>query len=267
MPRGLSEEGLRATIRQAQGEGVDMILQGGDLLAEAFVTPRERVAPQIEGVTRILKEEVKVPIYHAIGNHDIWGWDKAESHTTGSEEGWGKAWYMQALGMEKPYYSFDRNGWHFVVLDNIQPYKEKDYTAKLDSDQYSWLKKDLEANSEKPTVILSHAPILSVGAFFDGSFTTGDWVVSHSVMQIDAQRLKNLFRKNPQVKLALSGHTHLYDQALYNGVLYANGGAVSGAAWYSNNQDTPPGYNLVKLYRDGRAEVEYKPTGVKLAND
>ncbi|MFC6591170.1 metallophosphoesterase family protein [Deinococcus lacus] len=222
MPAGLSERGLRATLQQAQSQGAGLILQGGDLLAEAFNLPLEQVQPQLDGVLRVLREEVKVPIRHAVGNHDIWGWDKEKSRTAGNEPGWGKGLYMQALGMDRPYYSFDQAGWHFAVLDDIQPDKDG-YTVKLDSDQFKWLADDLSAHSALPTVILSHAPILSVGAFFDGSFTTGNWVVPHSVMHIDAQRLKNLFKKHPQVKLALSGHTHLRDQALY-GALYANGG-------------------------------------------
>ncbi|MDO4263039.1 MAG: metallophosphoesterase [Deinococcus sp.] len=266
MPRGLSERGLRATLRHAQGRGAELILQGGDLVAEAFNLPLDRVRPQLDGVVRVLKEEVKVPVYHAAGNHDIWGWDKEKSGTSGNEPGWGKALYLRALGLERAYYSFDRAGWHFIVLDNIQPYKEAAYTVKLDSEQMKWLSADLEAHAAAPTVILSHAPVLSVGAFFDGSFTTGDWVVPHHVMHLDAQRLKNLFKKHPQVKLALSGHTHLHDQSRYGGVLYANGGAVSGAAWYSNSQETPPGYNLVRLFRDGRATVDYVPTGAEVAN-
>lgn len=266
LPRDLSERGLRATLQHAQGQGAGLILQGGDLLAEAFNLPRERVQPQVDGVLKIFREEVKVPLRHAIGNHDIWGWDKANSHTTGSEAGWGKALMTQALGLEKPYYSFEQAGWHFIVLDSIQPEAEHGYTVKLDGDQLAWLKADLEAHAQMPTVVLTHAPILSVAAFFDGSFTTGNWVVPHHIMHIDAQRIKNLFKKHPQVKLALSGHTHLSDQCLYNGVLYSAGGAVSGAGWYSNTQETAPGYNLIQLYADGRVAVTYTETGAALAN-
>lgn len=266
MPRGISERGLRATLRHAQSQGAGLILQGGDLVGEAFNVPLEQVKPQLEGAVRVLREEAKVPVCHAIGNHDIWGWNKEKSGTTGREPGWGKGLYMQALGLEQPYYSFDQAGWHFVVLDSIQPEKEHGYTAKLDSQQMDWLKSDLETYPQTPTVILSHAPILSVAAFFDGSFTTGNWVVPHHIMHIDAQRLKNLFKKHPQVRLALSGHTHLRDQSLYNGVLYAAGGAVSGSAWYGNTQETVPGYNLVRLYADGRVKVDYTETGVELAN-
>ncbi len=262
---GLSAEGLTTTLRHAQAQGVQLILQGGDLLGEAFNKPASQVEPQVKGVLDILNREAKVPVYHAIGNHDIWGWDKKDSGTTGKEPLWGKGWIMQALGLKTPYYAFDKGAWHFVVLDDIQPGEDRDYVVKLDDEQYAWLKDDLAAHKSKPTLILSHAPILSVAAYFDGNNNlSGDWKISGSTVHIDAPRLKALFKKNPQVKLCLSGHTHLVDQALYNGVQYANNGAVSAASWYGNMQETVPGYGLVRLWNDGRVQVTYQPSGFKL---
>lgn len=262
---GLSAEGLVATLRHAQAQGAQLILQGGDLLAEAFNKPASVVEPQIEGAVEVFRREAKVPVYHAIGNHDIWGWDKKSSGTTGREPLWGKKWIMQALGLRERYYSFDQGAWHFVVLDDIQPGEDRDYIVKLDEDQFAWLKEDLSANKSKPTLILSHAPILGASPFFDGSNNlSGDWKISGSNIHIDAPRFKSLFKKNPQVKLCLSGHTHLIDQVLYNGVQYANDGAVSAASWYGNMQETVPGYGLVRLWNDGRVQVEYVASGFKL---
>ncbi|MHA0034180.1 metallophosphoesterase family protein [Deinococcus sp. PESE-13] len=262
---GVSAQGLAATIRHAQAQGAQLILQGGDLLAEAFNKPADVVRPQIEGAVKVFAQEAKVPVRHAIGNHDIWGWDKKSSGTTGNEPLWGKKWIMQALKMDKPYYSFDQGKWHFVVLDDIQPGEDRDYVVKLDSDQMSWLKDDLAANAQKPTALLSHAPIFAVTPFLDGSNNlSGDWKVSGSLMHLDAPRLKSLFKKNPQVKLTLSGHTHLIDQVLLAGVVYANDGAVSAGSWYNNIQDTAPGYGLIKLWNDGRVKVEYVPSGFSL---
>lgn len=262
---GISAEGLTTAIRHAQAQGVQMILQGGDLIGEAFNKPASVVEPQMRGVLDVWRREAKVPVHHAIGNHDIWGWDKASSGTTGQEPRWGKKWIIEALGLKNRYYSFDQGAWHFVVLDDIQPGEGLDYIIKLDDEQYTWLRDDLSANKPKPTLILSHAPILGVAPFFDGANNlSGDWKISGSIMHIDAPRLKGLFKKNPQVKLCLSGHTHLIDQVLYNGVLYANGGAVSAGSWYNNMQETVPGYNLVRLWNDGRVQVEYVASGFKL---
>ena len=74
-----------------------------------------------------------------------------------------------------------------------------------------------------------------------------------------------LFVRHPNVKLCLSGHTHLFDKSLYNGVTYACGGAVSGYWWeYEKSDDgksayrqTSPGYGIVKFYADGTTEYEY----------
>lgn len=262
---GVSAEGLAATIRHAQAQGAQLILQGGDLIGEAFNKPASAVEAQMKGAAEIFKREAKVPVYHAIGNHDIWGWDKKSSGTTGQEPLWGKKWIMQTLGLKERYYSFDHDAWHFVVLDDIQPAEDRDYIVKLDDEQFVWLKDDLAAHKSRPTVILSHAPILGVAAYFDGNNNLGgDWKISGSNVHIDAPRFKSLFKKNPQVKLCLSGHTHLIDQVLYNGVQYANDGAVSAASWYGNMQETVPGYGLVRLWNDGRVQVTYQPSGVKL---
>lgn len=255
---GVSARGLQTMLEDAQARDIRFILQGGDLIGEAFNTSEALVAQQWQALNEVLNAHLHVPIYHAIGNHDIWGYDKASSGTTGDEPLWGKAWAMQEMGLEQRYYSFDREGWHFVVLDSIQADEATDYRCELDREQFRWLRSDLEAHSATPTIVLSHAPILCVAAFFDGNNNlSGDWQLSRGLMHLDAVKLKGIFRRNPQVKLCLSGHIHLADQALYNGVLYACNGAVSGGTWYGKKQETAAGYGLVKLWQDGRVKVEY----------
>lgn len=257
---GTSQRGLARAIRHVQSLPYrpDFILQGGDAIHDALGQPREQVERQWRALSEVLEAELALPIYHCIGNHDIWGYDLEASGTTGNESDWGKTWALRAFGLETPYYSFDQGAWHFVVLDSIQPDDEEVYLAQLDEAQLEWLEIDLISNAAKPTLILSHAPILAACAFFGGNNELrGDWLVPSGLMHIDARRLKDLLDEQPQVKLCLSGHVHLRDEVRYNGVTYACNGAVSGASWYGSNQETEAGYAVVDLWNDGRVSVEY----------
>jgi hypothetical protein len=106
-----------------------------------------------------------------------------------------------------------------------------------------------------PIAIVSHQPVFSVSAatYYPGDFI-GGW-----------KALVELWTKHPNVKLCLSGHIHLFDQAWYNGVSYVCGGAMSGYWWErekssdgkSGFRQTRPGYGIVKLYADGSSQYEY----------
>jgi 3',5'-cyclic-AMP phosphodiesterase len=105
---------------------------------------------------------------------------------------------------------------------------------------------------------MSHIPILAVSPYLDGdNETTGNWVVPGAWMHLDARRFKTLFATHPNVRLCISGHIHLRDSAVYNGVTYACNGAVCGNWWRGNYQETKPGYAIVDLYNDGAFNIEY----------
>ena len=109
-----------------------------------------------------------------------------------------------------------------------------------------------------PTLLLSHQPIFSAAAFFDGeNEKSGHWQVPAAWMHIDARRLKDLFKQHRNVKLALSGHLHLVDRVDYCGVTYLCNGAVSGAWWKGDNQECDEGYGLIDLYDDGTFDHQY----------
>src|SRR5438552_2511432 len=73
------------------------------------------------------------------------------------------------------------------------------YEARLDDEQFDWLKADLQATPKTtPILILSHIPILAACALFDGdNEKSGDWVVPGAWMHLDARRLKSLFVEHP----------------------------------------------------------------------
>lgn len=263
-PEKGAPKGMEAAIAHAQGQKdkPDLIFTGGDLIMDAFGADAERTKAQWDIFTHVLRANAELPLEHTIGNHDVWGWGNPSKYS--SEAKYGKVWACEILGLSKPYRSFDRAGWHFIVLDSTF-HEGSGYKARLDDAQFEWLVSDLAATpSSTPIMVVSHIPIIGVCSMFDGeNEKTGNWVIPGSWLHIDARRIKDAFRKHPNVKLCVSGHEHLIDQVVYNGVTYFCNGAVCGAWWGGDYYECTYGYALVDLYDDGTFENRYIPYGWK----
>lgn len=240
----------------------DLVLSGGDHIMDAFAQTEARTRLQWDLFDKLRKDHRDVRLEAALGNHDVWGWDKKDSATDGSERLWGKKWFSEFFGRTRTYASFDQGAWHFVILDNILLTPDG-YNGVVDSEQVEWLKSDLAA-TKKPTLILSHIPLLSVTSLV-GSYDAkvGDWIVGGNIMTKNLDELQVIFRQNPHVKLALSGHTHEVDRVDYQGVTYLCGGAVSGNWWNGPLGTFKPGYRLIDLHEDGHFEDRFLEWGWK----
>lgn len=231
----------------------DFIINSGDCIMDAHGHKTGKVKHQWELFRKVLQSENSLPIYSCVGNHDIC----CEGQSNSSFEN-GKKWAMDEMQLEKPYYSFDKNDWHFVALDSVQ--KKNDgswYTANLGEEQLNWLAHDLKQTT-KPTMVISHIPILSACVFFDGQNMKNErWEVPGSWMHTDSKAISDLFHKHKKTKLAISGHIHLTDRVDYNNVSYLCNGAVSGRWWSGQYQHTPAGYAVIDLYADGSFSNEY----------
>ncbi|RME71809.1 MAG: metallophosphoesterase [Verrucomicrobia bacterium] len=265
LPGKGAAEGLAAALRQAQAAGPDFVFFGGDLIMDALKVEKDEALAQWVEWHRVVGEELHVEPVYALGNHDVWGWalPKGRRAAASADPLYGKAMAMEQLGMKDRYYSFDRAGWHFIVLDSAHFHPEggRGYRARLDDEQFAWLARDLEQVArDVPVCVLSHIPLLSVCAFFDGdNEATGDWVVPGEWAHIDARRIKDLFRKHRNVRVCLSGHIHLADDVRYLDVRYCCNGAVCGAWWDGAYQEFPPAYAIVDLYEDGSVENRLIP--------
>lgn len=250
-------KGFEKCLHHVQGlsEKPDLIINGGDAVMEAHGRGQDSVRRQWGLYNDVLRSENALPVLNCIGNHDIWC--KKETKVCFDD---GRKWAMDELQMSNRYYSLDRNGWHIVVLDSVQPKADGSwYTAHLDDEQYHWLESDLKATPvETPILIISHVPILAACVFFDGQRFSGEnWSVPSRWMHSDTIRLTSLFHRYPNVKSALSGHIHLVDRVDYGGVSYFCNGAVSGAWWFGKYHHTAAGYAVVDLFNDGSVENTY----------
>lgn len=240
------------------------ILNGGDLIMDALAAWDVRTQEQWEIAERVFRDECSLPVLHCIGNHDVWGWDEPWSKADPLDPRYGKAWALDVLGLDRPYYSTDLHGWHLITLDSTHRGQGgRVYEARLDEEQFDWLERELAAiPADKPILIHSHIPILSGASFFDGeNEKSGDWVVPGSWMHLDARRINALFLKHPNVRVAISGHLHLVDRVDYDGVSYLCNGAVCGAWWDGKYHQCPPGYALIDLYDDGSFGRDYVTYG------
>ncbi|GAB2594232.1 metallophosphoesterase family protein [Spirosoma areae] len=241
---------------QNQADKPAFILHGGDTIMDALAQDRDKVQKQWDVWHQVVKADNSLSIEHCIGNHDVWGFERAKT-----DPFYGKKWAIEQMQISSRYRSFDRSGWHFVVLDSVQPKGDGSwYTAFIDPEQLDWLKADLARTDPKtPVLVLSHVPILtSTVLVFDKLQKKEQMVIPDGLMHTDAAELINLFYQYPNVKVALSGHTHLLDRVDYNGVAYLCSGAVSGNWWTSDTyQQTKAGYALLDLYDDGFVERTY----------
>ena len=252
-PGVVPEAGMAKALQHIQTQKVDFIINGGDAIMDALAVDKEKTQTQWDLFFNILKKDNKLPIYHTIGNHDIWGWFIKENRPE-NDRLYGKQWAIELLGIKDRYYSFTRSGWHFIVLDSTQLNPAGGYIGKLDDPQLEWLKQELASVPPSTHIcIVSHIPILSIcsGLYFEKTETNGDLMIKRNLMHTDFFTLKKLFSKYPNIKVCISGHIHLQDELDYLGIKYYCNGAVCGNWWSGAFQEFDPAYAVMEFYDDG----------------
>ena len=138
----------------------------------------------------------------APGNHEYLGGNictqsAGAARTMSIEEAGGAGYYTYFAGRTPPhpgYYSYDWQGWHFVVLNTTCTVVPGGCTGAM----LSWLKADLAANrNHRCTVVYGHHPYLSSAAPYYG--------------QPDLKAIwPTLVLEN--VDLFIAGHNHAYER-------------------------------------------------------
>ena len=243
---------------------VDVIFNTGDTIMDSLDVDKEGTLWQWDGFKEIMAAECRLPIYHCIGNHDVWGWVYQNTEPSiVNDPLFGKNMAIQQLSLPGRYYCFDLAGWHFIMLDSTHLSEVEEplhpYIGKLDDEQFAWLEQELDSVTDKPICILSHIPLLCACEFYDGDNETPDyWKVPAAWMHIDSRRTRNLFLEHDNVKLCLSGHAHQQEELTYLKIKYLNDGAICGAWWDGSYLDFPPGYVVIDLYANGSCTSEFK---------
>ena len=238
---------------QEQNPKVDLVLNGGDVVFDMNKENISTIDKQWQLLNNTMKNECSLPVRYCLGNHDIWWNENSKADTF-----YGKKYSMDKLNLVKPYYSFIQNGWKFIVLDSVHlDIDQTWYIGKLGDEQFNWLESELKTtNPEMPVLVMSHIPILTALLMIEDDIVN-KWTMLGGDMHTDTSKIISLFYKHPNVKLCLSGHLHMKDKVVYNGVTYLCNGAVSGAWWNGNRRETAPGYGLIDLFADGSFEEKY----------
>jgi predicted MPP superfamily phosphohydrolase len=279
-------EGVRMALRHvsALDEPPGLVLTGGDTLHLGMSRTQAQMQEMTDLWRAAFTEELKIPVRHCIGNHDIWGWNREASRTTGNEPNWGKRWAIDMFELERSYYAFSQSGWRFVVLDSVQPF-EASYQGGVDDAQLEWLRGELAAHRQTPTVVLTHIPVVQ-GCVINSDASpvaAGGMQIGRISLIQNHWHVTQAFSENPQVKLCLTGHIHFVDRTEIAGVAHHCSGAVSGTWWRDPQADrerratvqgpaAPPrllrataGYGLVDLYDDGTFDTRYVLYGWRAA--
>lgn len=268
-PERKATEGFAACLAHvmARKQRPDLVITGGDLVMDAFEQTESRTRTQWDLFIKTLRDGCGAEIRHCLGNHDIWGWNKRKSATTGAEVAWGKRWAQDALGLDSSHYAFEKGAWRFIILDSVHTDGADGYIGKLDDAQFDWLERTLrDTPPGKHVCVVSHIPILSVSALFDGKDKAPLKVYDGNTMT-DANRLHVLFARHGGVRLCLSGHIHQVDRADYDGVAYICDGAVSGNWWKGRYKRCDEGYGALELKPDGSFTHEYVRYGWQAAQE
>lgn len=151
-----------------------------------------------------LLEGITTPIYFTPGNHDI---------QTYQDE----AIYKKRVG--EPFYSFNHNNIHIIVLDNSRWEAGKQL---LEKKQYDWLKADLAGNAQELTFVFCHQP------FWDATLEDNH----------PTDSLHQLLQAN-KVDYVISGHYHTYFETKYDGIGYVIAGRSGGGSTLHLKQYIP----------------------------
>jgi len=208
------------------------VVATGDLIDEgnaATVAQAEQWFDVYENVTSTLV----MPLYNAVGNHDVVG--ISNQGVVSTDPGYAEGSFISRFG--PTYYSFDWGQYHCIVLDPNDLVDGKQ-VYRISDTQLQWLKNDLKHKKGDPLLIFFHEP-------------TASWRNRTEFLKVLKGRSAKLF----------CGHLHQDILTDATDVSEQITGAVCGEWWHGANPDgKPAGYRIVSVKGD-EVDSLYKGTG------
>ncbi len=161
-------------------------------------------------------------------------------HVMGNHGGFNRPEWLKKTGYAASYYSFDKNGFHFIVLDAHYNELGTGYPDSLDKSyippfELSWLEEDLKKTSF-PTIVFIHHRLDGTGIHFVKN----------------ASSVREIFENSGKVAAVFQGHNHLSDERTINNIKYYTIEAMVDGAFPTNS------FAEILLYRDGTVAVKRK---------
>ncbi|MFC2156035.1 metallophosphoesterase family protein [Acidobacteriota bacterium] len=236
----MAVEGFSKAIETANNLKPDFVITGGDLVMDALEAKYEQ-ADKLYNLYLETCKKFKMPLYNTPGNHESFGiYEKSGVDPAHPE--YGKKMFEKRIG--KTYYSFDYEGWHFLILDSVAEVGKEGYIGKIPEEQVEWIKEDLKKTGKNTPIVLStHIPfITSMTQVYSGSLDANN---DHIVI-VNSKEVLELFNDH-NLKLVLQGHLHFLEAIYVRGIHFITTGAVSGKWWEGPNKETEEGFLLIKV--------------------
>lgn len=211
---------LEEAASQFEQDKLTFLVELGDLIdaADSVATEGRYLATINREFSAICEDR-----HYVLGNHCV--------DTLKKEE------FLGGVAQDKSYYSFDREGFHFVVLDACfrsdgTPYERKNFKwtdANIPAAEIEWLKSDL-AGTNKKVVVFAHQRL--------------DVNDNHGVK--NNAEIRQVLETSGNVLAVFQGHSHKNDLKDIGGIHYCTLVAmVEGSGKESN------GYSLLELQPSG----------------
>jgi len=228
---------------------------GGDLVFDALGVNHPR-AEMLFNLYKQAESRLDVPLYHAIGNHDVFGILSKSGLVTGDPQ-YGKKMFEDRIGT-RTYSSFDRKGYHFIILDSIFPTEDHLWEGRVDSAQLQWLAADLKTvAADTPIIVVIHVPLVTGFLGYSpkptGRQKYNTYTVENSPDVLAVFEGHNLIA-------ALQGHLHVNEVVHYKNCDFMTSGAVCGNWWHGPRMGFPEGFTVVSL-RAGKISTRYETYG------
>lgn len=260
-PELRAEEGYRLAVKamNAAKPKPQLAIAGGDLVFDAFETGYDRADTLFKMYSRVTAG-LDMPVYAAIGNHDLFGVSPKAGVSPAHPE-FGKKMFASRLGQGKTYRSFDFRDWHFVLLDSIFVTQASAYEGRIDEQQFAWLQQDLQTvGNKRPIVLVTHIPFFSIYPALRNGPTEP---VSPSFVIVNSKEVLE-FCSGYNIKLLLQGHLHVVEDHRYKGSQYITSGAVCGNWWKGPRLGHPEGFAVYTIQGD-QVEWSYHSYGWQAA--
>jgi len=242
-PELRAPEGFKQAIDSVNRLNPDFVITGGDLIMDALGQRYGR-ADSLFKLYRKLQNNLNMPVYNTIGNHEIFGiYDKSGVDQNHPE--YGEKMYENRLG--KRYYSFDHKGWHFLILDGIEDTGKNHYIGMIDSIQMEWIRTDLKKVDEQTPVVISvHIPFITVATQLEQGALVAN---STGTVVNNSKEVLELFKEH-NLKLVLQGHLHYVEDLYAGGTHFITGGAVSSKWWGGKYRGMEEGFVIVHVQKN-----------------
>jgi 3',5'-cyclic-AMP phosphodiesterase len=228
----------------------DFAIHGG-----AMAVPRTR-AGMLFDLYKKTESQLNVPLYHAIGNHDVFG-ILTKSGIQPSDPLYAKKMFEDKIGAHT-YSSFDHQGYHFIILDSIFPTPDRQWEGRVDPAQLEWLAKDLNAVPvATPIIVISHVPLVTG---FLGYSPKPEGRQKYNTYSVENSPDVVALFENHKVIAVLQGHLHVNEAVHYKNCDFLTSGAVCGNWWHGTRMGFPEGFTRVSL-RQGTLTTTYETYG------